>query len=148
MIKRAKKIKNQEFVLDCSVALAWCFPDERAPYPQGVLDSLASAYAVVPSLWLLEIGNALLVGERRKRSTQAETAKWLEFLNLLPINIEEAIATYAWGNVLGLARAHNLSTYDAAYLELALRRGLTLATLDDKLRGTALALGVSEYELP
>jgi hypothetical protein len=79
MAKR-KRSKVQEFVLDCSVALSWCFPDEHAPYPQSVLDSLTAARAVVPSLWPLEVGNTLLVGERRKRSTQADTSAWLTFL--------------------------------------------------------------------
>ena len=127
------------------MALAWCFPDEKAPYPQAVLDSLARAQAVVPSLWHLEVGNSLLVGERRQRSTQADTATWLAFLRSLPITVDDETATRAWNDVLSLARAHNLSTYDAAYLELALRRGLPLATLDDKLKIAAAAVGVAGH---
>jgi predicted nucleic acid-binding protein len=138
--------RTPEFVLDGSVALAWCFPDETAAYPQVVLDSLAGARAVVPSLWHLEVGNSLLVGERRQRCTQADVASWIVFLNGLPITVDDETATRAWSDVLSVARMQNLSVYDAAYLELALRRGLALATLDDKLKDAAAAAGVAEYK--
>lgn len=141
----AKKTAAAEFVVDCSVALAWCFPDEKAPYPQSVLDSLATARAVVPALWHLEVANCLLVGERRKRSTEADTVSWLSFLSSLPLAVDDETVGRAWSDVLHLARAHGLSAYDAAYLELALRRGLPLATLDDKLKAAAQAIGVAEY---
>jgi predicted nucleic acid-binding protein len=141
----AKTTGVTEFVVDCSVTLAWCLPDEKAPYPQAVLDSLARAGAVVPSLWHLEVGNGLLVGERRKRSTEADTMKWLTFLKSLPIVVDDETVSRAWSDVLHLARAHGLSTYDAAYLELALRRGLPLASLDGPLKAAAKAAGVPEY---
>jgi predicted nucleic acid-binding protein len=143
MAKRKKKL--DAFVLDGSLAVAWCFPDEQAPYAQAVLDALASTTAFVPSLWHLEVANALLMGERRKRSTEADTARWLAFLTPLPITVDDETPTRAWGDVLRLARAHTLSAYDAAYLELALRRGLPLATLDGKLKAAAAAAGVVEY---
>lgn len=142
----AKKKKPEAFVLDGSVALAWCFPDEKEPYAQAVLDSLASATAFVPSLWHLEVANALLRGERRKRSTEADTASWLAFLIALPITLDEETPIRAWGDVLRLARAHHLTVYDAAYLELALRERLPIATLDDKLKAAAAAAGVAEYK--
>ncbi|HVC98334.1 MAG TPA: type II toxin-antitoxin system VapC family toxin [Pirellulales bacterium] len=132
-------------VLDCSIAVAWCFPDEKAPYPQAVLDSLEAVEAVVPSLWPLEVANALLVGERRKRSTQADTTAWLEFLKELPIVIDDETAARAPTDTLNLARAQNLSSYDAAYLELALRLGAPLATLDDKLKAAAAVVGVKAF---
>lgn len=139
-----KKTNCEEFVLDSSIALAWCFPDEHAPYPQAVLDSLASMQAVVPPLWLYEVSNGLLVSERRKRSTQADTVNWLKFLYLLPIKTDDT--TSPTGNDLViLARTNDLSTYDAAYLELALRRGLALATLDGKLKIVSSMLGVAEH---
>jgi predicted nucleic acid-binding protein len=143
---KKKKTKIVEFVPDCSVTLAWCFPDEKAPYPQAVLDSLAEGRAFVPSLWPLEVGDALLVGERRKRPTQADTAAWLAFLAPLPVTVDDETAARAWSDVLALARTHNLSVYDAAYLELALRRGLPLASLDDRLKSAAKAVGVAEYK--
>jgi predicted nucleic acid-binding protein len=137
-----------QFVLDCSITLAWCFPDEHTSYPQSVLDALDSAEAIVPSLWPLEIANVLLVGERRKRCTQADTVTWTGFLASLPISVDGETTARAWGDTLNLARAQNLSAYDAAYLELAMRQGLPLATLDDKLKAAANAVGVSLYGVP
>jgi predicted nucleic acid-binding protein len=143
---KTKKAMAHAFVLDGSVALAWCFPDEKAPYPQSVLDSLALAQAFVPSLWHLEMGNCLLVGERRKRSSQADTVNWIAFLNSLPITLDDQTITRALSDILNLARAHNLSVYDAAYLDLAIRLGLPLASLDEPLKAAAKAVGVPEYK--
>jgi predicted nucleic acid-binding protein len=145
MAKKGRKRAAAEFVLDCSMALAWCFPDEKAPEPQAVLDSMAAASAVVPSLWHLEVGNALLVGERKKRCSQADTVSWQGFLGSLPIIVDAETALRAWSDVLNLARTHDLSAYDAAYLELALRRGRPLASLDTKLNAAAAAAGVPMY---
>ena len=135
-------------VIDCSVSVAWCFPGEKGAYPQVVLDSLATQEAVVPSLWPLEVANALLAGERRKRSTPDETLKSVRFLDSLPITVDDATGGQAFGHTLHLARAQSLSAYDAAYLELAMRRGLPLATLDDTLKTAAEALGVAVYSPP
>lgn len=129
-------------VVDGSVAVAWCFPDEQGDYPLAVLDSLTTAGAVVPSLWSLEVANALLMGERRKRSTPEETAKSVQFLESLPISVDDATAPRAFRQTLHLARVHNLSAYDASYLELAMRRGLALASLDAKLKSAAAVVGV------
>jgi predicted nucleic acid-binding protein len=139
---------TEGFVLDCSVSLAWCFPDERAPYPQSVLDSLATTAAAVPSLWSLEVANALLVGERRGRCTSADITAWLGFLGALPIHADPQTVTRAWSDTLTLARTYNLSAYDASYLELAIRRGLPLAALDGKLKNAATAAGVPLYTPP
>jgi predicted nucleic acid-binding protein len=81
-------------------------------------------------------------GERRKRSTQANTVTWLGFLSSLRIAVDEETRAHAFGDALSLAREHNLSAYDAVYLELAMRRGMRLATLDEKLRTAAAAVGV------
>ena len=132
-------------VLDCSTALAWCFPDEKADYPLAVLDSLGSGGAFVPSIWPLEVANALLVGERRNRCTQADTIAWTGFLPLLPITVDGETTRRAWGDVLTLARSQGLSVYDATYLELAVRLGLPLATLDDKLNAAAARIGVTVH---
>jgi predicted nucleic acid-binding protein len=128
-----------------SLTLAWCFPDEQATYPLSVLESLADVQAFVPELWHLEVANALLVGERRKRCTQADATTWLSFLPALPITVDEETTARAWSDILNLARSHNLSSYEAAYLELALRRGLPLASLDDRLKAAATAPGVPLY---
>jgi len=141
-----KKAKAGAFVLDCSIAVAWFFQDEADPYADAIASRFPNAEAVVPSIWPLEVANALLMGERRKRSTPADTVQWLSSLNSLPITIEDQPANRAWSDVLNLARAHNLSAYDASYLELALRCALPLATLDDKLKVASAAVGVPAYK--
>lgn len=139
--------KTHEFVLDGSVTMAWYFQDEANAYADSVRDSLAESQAVVPSLWPLEVANTLVVGERRKRSTPAQAATWLALLRALPIVIDDETASRAWDDTLNLARAQNLSAYDAAYLELAMRRGLALATQDDRLKAAAAAVGVSIFQV-
>jgi predicted nucleic acid-binding protein len=143
--KGIAKPAKKGLVIDSSIAIAWCFPDEKEAYSQSVLDALASEPAFVPDLWHLEVANTLVVGERRKRSTQAETVAWLGFLAQLPIIVDEESKSHAFTDTIHLARSHNLSADDAAYLELAIRRGLPLATLDDKLKTAAHAVGVTLY---
>ncbi len=126
------------FVLDASIALAWCFADEAHEPALRVLDRLQESEALVPSLWLLEVGNALLGAERRGRLTQAESTRFLELLRRLPIRVEEPPAARMWNDLLNLARLYRLSTYDAAYLDLAMRLALPLATLDEALREAAV----------
>ncbi|MCS7248720.1 MAG: type II toxin-antitoxin system VapC family toxin [Anaerolineales bacterium] len=130
------------FVLDASVTLAWCFEDEANACALDVLDLLEESAAVAPALWVLEVGNALLEAECRGRLTQAESQYFLGLLHGLPIQLEEIPQTVAWDNVLSLARIHQLSAYDAVYLELALRLNLPLATLDEALRQAANQCGV------
>jgi len=146
--KGIAKAPKEGLVIDSSIALAWCFRDEQDAYSQSVLDALADEPALVPDLWHLEVGNTLLVGERRKRLTEAETVAWLSFLAELPIVVDEETKVHAFTETIHLARAHNLSTYDASYLELAMRRSLPLATLDGKLKDAAKAVGVSLYGVP
>ena len=134
------------FVLDNSIVMAWSFADETSAYADAVLDSLATTRAIVPVLWPLEVANALLMGERRKRSTEAETIRWISILNRLPIVMDDQTNTRAWGDTIALARGHSLSAYDAAYLELAIRLGLPLATLDQPLKAIAKAVGVFLYQ--
>jgi predicted nucleic acid-binding protein len=145
--KGVAQAPKEGIVIDSSIALAWCFLDEKDAYSQSVLGTLASSPAFVPDLWHLEVANALVVGERRKRSTQAETVAWMSFLAALPIIVDEETKRHAFGDTTHLARSHNLSVYDAAYLELAMRRGLPLATLDAKLKAAAKAVGVLLYGL-
>jgi predicted nucleic acid-binding protein len=133
---------TDRLVLDGSLTLAWYFADEADPYADAVAQGLTTREAVVPSLWRLEIANTLVVGERRRRSTQAQAAAFLARLERLPIVIDDQTDARAWGETIRLARAHTLSAYDAAYLELAMRRGLPLASLDDQLKAAAAAVGV------
>jgi predicted nucleic acid-binding protein len=143
--KVVAKAGKEGLIVDSSIAIAWCFTDENDDYSQEVLDALATEPALVPDLWHLEVANTLLVGERRKRSTQMETATWLGFLAALPITVDEETKAHAFADTMHLARSHNLSAYDAAYLELAMRRGVPLATLDEKLKTAARAVGVPLY---
>jgi len=137
---------STSFVLDSSVALAWCFVDEKAVYPQSVLDSLTVGnVAIVPNLWHLEVANIFLVSERRKRCTNAEVVQWLGFLLALPIQEDTETSKKAWGDTLHLGRSHGLSVYDASYLELALRVGVEIATLDVDLRKAAVKAGVKVF---
>ena len=136
---------RNEFVLDGSVTMAWYFADESNPYADSVLSALEHGRAVVPSLWPLEVANTVLVGERRKRSTEAQATAWLGILDTLSIEVDGETTPHAWSGTLALARSQNLSAYDAAYLELAMRRGLPLATLDGKLKNAAQAVGVPIY---
>jgi predicted nucleic acid-binding protein len=147
MGKKARKKKSPpgEFVLDGSVTLVWAFEDETDAYADVVADSLTERRAVVPALWPLEVANALVVGERRKRTTEARTAQFLTLLENLPISLDDETALRAWEETLHLARTHQLSVYDAAYLEVAIRRGLPLATLDGPLKTAARAVGVAEF---
>lgn len=131
------------FVLDASVAVAWCFEDEATPDADRVLRTLESDTAFVPSIWPLEVANALCVAERRKRLQASDIARFSELVCALPITVESSQLERVLGPVLTVARVHGLSCYDAAYIELAMREGLPLATLDERLRTSAKRSGVS-----
>ena|SRR5438309_12117833 len=131
-------------VLDASVALAWCFPDERSAGAEKLLDLMADgSKAIVPAIWPFEVSNALLTAERRNRLKMAQVTAALRTLTLLPIAIDPVKIESIFGDVLAVARQRQLTEYDAAYLELALREALPLATLDDQLRRAATHAGVS-----
>lgn len=126
-----------DFVLDNSIVMTWCFEDEISSYAESILDSLENSMARVPSIWPLEVGNVLLVAERRKRLSEADSARFLTLLNALPIQVEQETPERMTREILFLARELKLSTYDASYLDLAMREGLPLATLDKALRKAA-----------
>jgi predicted nucleic acid-binding protein len=129
-------------VLDCSLTMAWCFEDEGGAYADAVLERLNETAAVVPSIWPLEVGNVLLVAERRRRLTQADSARFLSLLRALPISVDDPPTPATLDGILSVARQEQLSAYDAAYVELALRQGAEFATLDERLRTAARALGI------
>lgn len=130
------------FVLDCSVTMAWVFPDEATDATDRLRGSLVEGRAFVPSLWPVEVGNALLTATRRGRIRVDEWTEIRADLEALPIEIEPVTTSRVWGVSLELAQAHQLSVYDAMYLELALRLQLPLATLDRALRNVAQAVGI------
>jgi predicted nucleic acid-binding protein len=139
---------KDDFVLDCSVTMAWCFDDEATLYTDGVRNCLADMQAVVPSIWPLEVANATIVGERRKRLDEARSRRFLVLLEALPILPDEETSIRAFADIVGLARNYQLSAYDGSYLELAIRRGLPLACLDGKLKAAATAAGVVLFSPP
>jgi len=128
---------SEAFVLDCSVTMAWCFEDEADSYDDKTLRMLETGHAFVPGIWVLEVANVLLVAERHKRLSKADTARFVELLQSLPIRVEPIHTSGEMDRLLALARGTGLSSYDACYLDLAMRRGLALATLDKPLRRAA-----------
>ena len=127
------------FVLDASIAACWAFEDEVDPVAALALERIRTDEARAPSLWWLEIRNVLIVSERRRRLTQADTAAFLRRLSRLGVGINSFPEE---STVLALARKHGLTVYDASYLELAQRESYTLATLDRELQAAASAIGV------
>lgn len=124
-------------VLDCSITLAWVYADETTEPINRVFDALRQGGAWVPGLWRLEVANVLEMGVRRKRHDAVFRDATLADLAQLPIQVDGDTDLQAWGASLWLAERHRLTLYDAAYLELALRRNLPLATLDADLRRAA-----------
>ncbi|MDZ7752497.1 MAG: type II toxin-antitoxin system VapC family toxin [Gammaproteobacteria bacterium] len=130
------------FVLDASVTLAWLFEDEVTPETDSVLERFELEEALVPKLWLYEVANVLVVGERRKRIMEAQSHRFMALLADLPIRVAEANRNSVWSAALPLAREQALSVYDAAYLELAMSEALPLATRDKGLKAAAANVGV------
>jgi predicted nucleic acid-binding protein len=130
------------FVLDASVTLGWLFPDEQNEFPQTILQRLGYEPAIVSSVWPLEVANGVLVAERRGRVSTADASLVHATLNDLPITVDPLGLDVALGQVLALARNYRLSAYDASYLELAMRDGVPLATIDRNLRAAAVSVGV------
>jgi predicted nucleic acid-binding protein len=130
------------FVLDASLTLAWHFFDEKSPETETLSERASSEGIVVPGHWYLEVANSLVSGERRKRTTIDLSARFVEWLDALSIEIDALDDPAIFSLIMPLARAHRLSVYDSLYLELAERRGLALATLDGELAAAAKAIGV------
>jgi predicted nucleic acid-binding protein len=130
-------------VLDSSATLAWIYADEVTPAVRAVFDVLHEKGAWVPVHWPLEVANVLEMGVRRARHDATFRDATLADLALLPIHLDPETPRQAWGATLQLAERHRLSVYDAAYLELAQRTRLPLATLDSDLREAARTEGVA-----
>ena len=131
-----------DFVLDCSVTMGWCFEDQATPYADGVLQMLTGGLAMVPSIWTLEVANVLLGAERHDCLRPADSARFLALLQSLPITVDRDSPQHVWNEVIHLGREYKLSSYDASYLELAMRSGTALATLDRDLKKAARKAGV------
>ena len=134
------------FILDASVAISWCFPGdptEDTPYSRRVLKELVANDAIVPEIWAFEIANSIFVSfTKRKRISEQQITEYVSLLKALPIRV---LPQNLWANVdlESLARRRNLAAYDAAYLDLALRSNLALATSDEPLQQAAIAEGIT-----
>jgi predicted nucleic acid-binding protein len=131
------------FVVDNSVVMSWCFKDETNKYGNAVLDRLAESTAIVPPIWPLEVVNVLLVAERRNRLKQVDSVRFITLLSQLPIVVEHEGSERKMKDLLALGRANNLSSYDAAYLDLSMRKDCPIATLDQKLIEAAKKVDVT-----
>ena len=134
------------FVVDASVTMSWCFEDEATPYTESVLERLRESRAEAPAIWPLEVANILLLGERRGRIPRPKTESFVRVLQELRIAVEDGLPATVLGPVLQIGREYGLTSYDASYLELAMRRGLPLATLDRRMIGAAEQSGVALVE--
>lgn len=135
-------------IIDSSLVAAWCFGDEATPETDALLSALEASRGLVPALWHFELTNMLVQAERRKRIGSADAAALLGFLDSLPIDTDAEAPASRRRDVWILARRHKLTSYDAAYLELAIRTGLSLATRDQALADAAIECGVSVLPKP
>jgi predicted nucleic acid-binding protein len=130
------------FVLDASATMAWCFLDEATPATRALLRKLTALGAVVPALWHFEVANILATAVRSKRISAYEARGFLNTLATLPIEAEKRKAPITGSDLLPLVLQHRLTAYDAAYLELARRKGYAMATLDRELIAAARQEGI------
>jgi predicted nucleic acid-binding protein len=136
------------FVLDTSVTMCWFFGDgkpQELAYADKVLDAMKDANALVPATWGLEVANVIARAEAKGLVTEARSGAFLEMLEGVDIEVDAATSTHALTDILQLARRYKLSSYDASYLELALRLGVPLATLDEDLQKAARKAGVKKF---
>ena len=136
------------FVLDNSVSMRWLLASEKTAdqnYAETVLKSLINTDVLVPNLWHLEATNVLLSAEKRKEINAGEVERFITQLENLPIHVDSLTAHQSFSRILALSRIYGLSSYDAAYLELSIREGIPLATLDKALRQAAIKADVPLY---
>lgn len=131
-----------DFVVDNSIVMAWCFEDEATAYTDAVQDRLVESTAFVPAIWPLEVANVLLVAERENRIGKAESGHFIALLSQLPIKVEPIAPEIVFHDILSLARQYQLSSYDASYLELAIRKGLPIASLDKGMARAAVDMKI------
>ena len=130
------------FILDCSLTMSWCFPDEATEASTKILDRLEDETGLVPTHWFLEVANVLAMAEKKKRITLAKLTEFIAQIGVMDFEVDNESASRAFNHILALCRDYGLTAYDAAYLDLALRRRLPLASLDDELRAAAKKAGV------
>ena len=143
MESTSRKRAKVSVVIYSSVVLTWCFEEKASPQTDALFERVRDRGAVVPALWHLELANLLLQADKRRRIAAADVVTRLELIAELPIATDPETAVRAWREVIALARAERLTACDAAYLELAVRRGLPLSTRDDALISAAGRVGVA-----
>ena len=137
------------FVVDASMAFAWVKPSQASAASDALLEQIEQgATVVVPSLWFLEVANGLLVAQRRKLLTASERTRALARLSGLALTVDDVDARVAFDRTSALAMRHGLSVYDAAYLEVALRRTLPIASRDEALLSAAARAGANVIPKP
>ncbi|HEY3968363.1 MAG TPA: type II toxin-antitoxin system VapC family toxin [Planctomycetaceae bacterium] len=129
-------------IIDCSLTMTWCFADEATDASADIQDRLTHEGVLVPAHWFLEVTNVLVMAEKRRRITSSRSDAFVQLLQVLDIEVDNDIPGRAFDHVLPLCRTHKLTSYDAAYLDLAVRRRLPLASLDKDLRAAAEELGI------
>lgn len=130
------------FIIDCSITMAWLFADERTAETESIQERLILESVLVPSHWYLEVANVLVMAEKRKRISAADSTQFVQLLETLDIVSDSELGAETFDILIPLCRSHGLTSYDAAYLDLAMRRQLPLATLDDELRRAAVSVGI------
>jgi predicted nucleic acid-binding protein len=130
------------FIIDCSITMSWCFPDEATKASSKIQDRLADETAIVPAHWFLEVTNVLAMAEKRKRITSEKSDEFIRLLKLFDLEVDDESPGRAFDQLLAFCRKYGLTSYDAAYLDLAARHQLPLASLDDDLRAAATKIGI------
>lgn len=137
------KFAKEEFILDCSVTMTWIFSEEADSDTLAARDSLLETSCYVPSIWPLEVNNVLWVATRTKKISEMQVKRFKYLLKNLPIYIDLKASDLSNELIFDLAKKYNISCYDAAYLELAIRENLAIATLDKNLKKAAKAAKAS-----
>jgi predicted nucleic acid-binding protein len=133
---------NPAFVVDSSVAMAWCFLDQAMPSTKKLLERMGDETALVPGLWFIELTNVLFLAEKKARIDGNKVSEFITLVQSFNLEVDQEASGRAFSDVLPLCRTHQLTSYDAIYLDLAVRRKLPLATLDEPLRRAAKKVGV------
>lgn len=134
-------------VIDASIALSWCFADERNDASQRLLERVILKGALVPNLWHLEVCNSLIIGEIKGRISIESIVEQFKNFSDMPIEVDPQTSVAAWGSIARIARAHKLTSYDAAYVELAHRYSIELATRDEAMIKAATELKIPLFKL-
>jgi predicted nucleic acid-binding protein len=136
----------RQFVLDSSMTMAWLFRDESSTYTYSIRRSLNSYKAVVTMVWPYEVANVMYIGWKRQRCNSSDIATWFRILSTFPIEVQPIQVNSLMSELVNMAVRHQLTVYDASYLELAWRTGLPIASLDSRINEEAVKLGIDRFD--